>query len=660
MLPEIGHFALVLAFAIALCQAVFPIYGYYTQQEGFMATAKPLAVMQGLALALSFGLLMYGFLSHDFSLKYVADNSNLDLPWYFRMSAVWGAHEGSLLLWALILALWGVAVSLLSRGIPEKMGSLVLSVMGMIAVGFLAFMLFTSNPFVRILPFMPGNGADLNPLLQDPGLIFHPPMLYMGYVGLSVAFSFAVASLISGEFDSSWARWSRPWTAVAWAFLTLGIALGSWWAYYELGWGGWWFWDPVENASLIPWFIATALMHSLAVTEKQGLFRRWTLLLAIAAFSMSLLGTFLVRSGVLTSVHAFANDPERGVFILGFLVVVVGGSLTLYAVRASKVSTPGEFGWISRESFLLFNNLLLTVMAISVLLGTLYPLLVDALGGDKVSVGPPFFNAVFVPLTAILVSGMAFGPLSLWRRSDDPKLFRPLIVALIVSVLCGLLWPIVFEDEFATGTAVGVSLAVWVAIATQIDVFRKVRAYGSLKTALARVERGIIGMWMAHLGVAFMIFGVVMVENHTEHRDLRMGVGDTQVLGPYDVRMTNVDIIQGPNYAADQATFEIYEGEQLYKTVYPQKRRYNASGMVMTEAAIDSGFTRDLYIAMGEPLDGGDWAIRLSVKPFVNWIWGGAFLMGFGGFVSITDQRFRRRVKVREASSSSEPGGAAA
>jgi|TARA_B110000305_G_scaffold147463_1_gene163733 cytochrome c-type biogenesis protein CcmF len=658
ILPEIGHFALVLAFAIALCQAVFPIYGYYTQQEGFMATAKPLAVMQGLALALSFGLLMYGFLSHDFSLKYVADNSNLDLPWYFRMSAVWGAHEGSLLLWALILALWGVAVSLLSRGIPEKMGSLVLSVMGMIAVGFLAFMLFTSNPFVRILPFMPGNGADLNPLLQDPGLIFHPPMLYMGYVGLSVAFSFAVASLISGEFDSSWARWSRPWTVVAWAFLTIGIALGSWWAYYELGWGGWWFWDPVENASLIPWFIATALMHSLAVTEKQGLFRRWTLLLAIAAFSMSLLGTFLVRSGVLTSVHAFANDPERGVFILGFLVVVVGGSLTLYAVRASKVSTPGEFGWISRESFLLFNNLLLTVMAVSVLLGTLYPLLVDALGGDKVSVGAPFFNAVFVPLAAILVSGMAFGPLSVWRQSDDPKLFRPLIVTLIVSILCGLLWPIIFENEFATGTAIGVSLAVWVAIATQIDVFRKVRAYGSLKTLLARVERGIIGMWMAHLGVAFMIFGVVMVENHTEHRDLRMGAGDTQVLGRYDVRMKGIEIIQGPNYMADQATFEIYEGEHLYKTVYPQKRRYNASSMVMTEAAIDSGFTRDLYIAMGEPLGGGDWAIRLSVKPFVNWIWGGAFLMGFGGFVSITDQRYRRRAK--KSGASAEAGGAAA
>ena len=414
MVPEIGHFALVLAFAIAICLAVFPLYGYLSNQQGFCATAKPLALLQGLALAVSFGVLMYGFLAHDFSVKYVADNSNLDLPWYFRMSAVWGAHEGSLLLWALILAFWGVAVALFSRGIPDHMSALVLSVMGMISVGFLAFMLFTSNPFVRILPFSPANGADLNPLLQDPGLIFHPPMLYMGYVGLSVAFAFAMASLISGKLDATWARWSRPWTTIAWAFLTLGIALGSWWAYYELGWGGWWFWDPVENASLIPWLVATALMHSLAVTEKRGLCRSWTLLLAIAAFSLSLLGTFLVRSGVLTSVHAFANDPERGVFILGFLIVVIGGSLTLYAIRASKVSEPGEFAWISRESFLLFNNLILTVMAVSVLLGTLYPLLVDAVGGGKVSVGPPFFNAVFVPLTAILVSGMAFGPLAKW------------------------------------------------------------------------------------------------------------------------------------------------------------------------------------------------------------------------------------------------------
>ena len=649
MTPEIGHFALVLAFGVSICLAVFPMYGYFTSQNGFCATAKPLALLQGLALAVSFGVLMYGFLAHDFSIKYVADNSNLDLPWHFRMSAVWGAHEGSLLLWALILSFWGVAVALFSRGIPDHMSALVLSIMGMIGVGFLAFMLFTSNPFVRILPFPPGNGADLNPLLQDPGLIFHPPMLYMGYVGLSVAFAFAMASLISGQLDSTWARWSRPWTTVAWAFLTLGIALGSWWAYYELGWGGWWFWDPVENASLIPWLVATALMHSLAATEKRGLFRSWTLLLAIAAFSLSLLGTFLVRSGVLTSVHAFANDPERGVFILGFLIVVVGGSLTLFAVRASKVSEPGEFGWISRESFLLFNNLILTVMAVSVLLGTLYPLMVDAVGGGKVSVGPPFFNAVFVPLTAILVSGMAFGPLAKWRQSSDPKLYRPLIVTLIVSVLVGLAWPSVLDGDYSIGTAIGVTLALWLAIATCIDFVRKVGLYGGVGSALTRVERGTIGMWLAHFGLAVTIFGVVMVENHTEHRDLRMGVGDTQKLGNYDLRMTDLAVINGPNYVADQATFEIYLGETLYKTVTPQKRRYNASGMVMTEAAIDSGFTRDLYIALGEPLGGGDWAVRLSLKPYVDWIWVGAFLMGLGGFVSITDKRYRKRLERENA-----------
>jgi cytochrome c-type biogenesis protein CcmF len=654
MIPEVGHFALVLAFGVSICLAVFPLYGFLTNQSGFCATAKPLALLQGLALAVSFGVLMYGFLAHDFSIKYVADNSNLDLPWYFRMSAVWGAHEGSLLLWVLILAFWGVAVALFSRGIPDHMSSLVLSVMGMISVGFLAFMLFTSNPFVRILPFAPGNGADLNPLLQDPGLIFHPPMLYMGYVGLSVAFAFAMASLISGKLDSTWARWSRPWTTVAWAFLTLGIALGSWWAYYELGWGGWWFWDPVENASLIPWLVGTALMHSLAVTEKRGLFRSWTLLLAIAAFSLSLLGTFLVRSGVLTSVHAFANDPERGVFILGFLIVVIGGSLTLYAVRASKVSEPGEFGWISRESFLLFNNLMLTVMAVSVLLGTLYPLLVDAVGGGKVSVGPPFFNAVFVPLTTILVSGMAFGPLAKWRQSDDPKLYRPLIVTLIVSVLVGLAWPSVLDGNYSIGTALGVTLALWLAIATGVDFAKKINLYGGIGATFGRVERGMIGMWLAHFGLAVTIFGVVMVENHTEHRDLRMGVGDTQQLGNYDVRMTDLTVINGPNYVADQATFEIYQGETLYKTVMPQKRRYNVSGMVMTEAAIDSGFTRDLYIAMGEPLGEGDWAVRLSVKPFVDWIWAGAFLMGLGGFVSITDKRYRKRIKEEKGEAAVE------
>ena len=652
MIPEIGHFALVLSFAVSICLATLPLYGYFTRQQGFLATAKPLALLQGFALAVSFGVLMYGFLAHDFTIKYVADNSNLDLPWHFRMSAVWGAHEGSLLLWVLILSLWGVAVALFSRGIPDHMSALVLAVMGIIGVGFLAFMLFTSNPFVRILPFAPSNGADLNPLLQDPGLIFHPPMLYMGYVGLSVAFAFAMASLISGELNSMWARWSRPWTTVAWAFLTLGIALGSWWAYYELGWGGWWFWDPVENASLIPWLVATALMHSLAVAEKRGLFRSWTLLLAIAAFSLSLLGTFLVRSGVLTSVHAFANDPERGVFILGFLVFVIGGSLTLYAVRASKVSEPGEFSWISRESFLLFNNLLLTVMAVSVLLGTLYPLLVDAMGAGKVSVGAPFFNAVFVPLTAILISGMAFGPLSKWRRSDDPRLYRPLIVTMIVSVAAGLAWPITLSGQYSIATAIGVTLALWLAIATAVDFVKKTSNYGGVRQTFGRVERGMFGMWFAHLGLAVTIFGVVMVENHTEHRDLRMGVGDRQQLGSYEVRMTELSVLRGPNFVADQATFEIYRGDRLYKTVFPQKRRYNASGMVMTEASIDSGFTRDLYIAMGEPLDGGDWAVRMSVKPYVDWIWAGAFLMGLGGFISVTDKRYRQRAVEKKPESS--------
>ena len=653
MIPEIGHFALVLSFVVSICLTSFPLYGYLTDHQGLLATAKPLALLQGFTLAISFGVLMYGFLTHDFTIKYVADNSNLDLPWHFRMSAIWGAHEGSLLLWVLILSFWGVAVAMFSRGIPDHMSALVLAVMGMIGVGFLAFMLFTSNPFVRILPFAPPNGADLNPLLQDPGLIFHPPMLYMGYVGLSVAFAFAMASLISGELNSQWARWSRPWTTVAWAFLTLGIALGSWWAYYELGWGGWWFWDPVENASLIPWLVATALMHSLAVTEKRGLYRSWTLLLAIAAFSLSLLGTFLVRSGVLTSVHAFANDPERGVFILGFLVVVIGGSLTLYAVRAAKVSEPGEFSWISRESFLLFNNLILTVMAVSVLLGTLYPLLVDAVGGGKVSVGAPFFNAVFVPLTAILVSGMAFGPLSKWRRSDDPRLYRPLIVTMIVSVVVGLAWPITLSGEYSVATAVGVTLALWLAIATAVDFVKKVNNYGGVTQTFSRIERGVIGMWSAHLGLAITIFGVVMVQNHTEHRDLRMGVGDTQQLGSYEVRMAELSVFRGPNYVADQATFEIYRGEGLYKIVTPQKRRYNASGMVMTEAAIDPGFTRDLYIAMGEPLGGGDWSVRLSLKPYVDWIWAGAFFMGLGGFISITDKRYRRRA-VEEPESTIE------
>ncbi|NBS12256.1 MAG: heme lyase CcmF/NrfE family subunit [Gammaproteobacteria bacterium] len=642
MFAEFGHFALVTAFAIAICQGMIPLYGYATQQDTLIATAKPLALLQGFALAVSFAVLTHGFLVHDFSIHYVANNSNLYLPWYFRMSAVWGAHEGSLLLWALILAGWGVAVSLFSRGIPEHMAAIVLSVMGMIGIGFIAFMLFTSNPFERLLPFAPANGKDLNPLLQDPGLIFHPPMLYMGYVGLSVAYAFAMAALIAGRLDATWARWSRPWTTIAWSFLTFGIALGSWWAYYELGWGGWWFWDPVENASLIPWLVATALMHSLAVTEKRGLFRSWTVLLAIAAFSLSLLGTFLVRSGVLTSVHAFANDPERGVFILGFLIVVIGGSLTLYAIRAAAVSEPGRFGWLSRESWLLFNNLMLTVLAVSVLLGTLYPLLVDAVGGGKVSVGPPFFNAVFVPLTAILVSFMVFGPLTSWQHMKDTRQYRPLIVAAIVSILVGALWPTQMLGDYSIASALGTVLALWLVLGTLLDIWQRRLEYGSAWVMARKVGAGFFGMWVAHIGVAVTVFGVAMVENHTEHRDVRMGPGDVQALGPYEVRFIQMESLQGPNYSSEMGTFEVWEGSRLYQAVTPEKRVYSASQMTMTEAAIDPGFTRDLYIALGEPLGDGDWAVRLSIKPFVDWIWGGSFLMGFGGIIAILDRRYRR------------------
>src|SRR6056300_1477174 len=470
MIPEIGHFALVLAFAIAICLAVFPLYGYLSNQQGFCATAKPLALLQGLALAVSFGVLMYGFLAHDFSVKYVADNSNLDLPWYFRMSAVWGAHEGSLLLWALIRAFWGVAVALFSRGIPDHMSALVLSVMGMISVGFLAFMLFTSNPFVRILPFSPANGADLNPLLQDPGLIFHPPMLYMGYVGLSVAFAFAMASLISGKLDATWARWSRSWTTIAWAFLTLGIALGSWWAYYELGWGGWWFWDPVENASLMPWLAATALLHSAIVVEKRGQLKSWTVLLAILAFSLSLVGTFIVRSGLLTSVHSFASDPARGVFILGILLVAVGVPLILYAWRGPRLMTIADFNLKSREGALIANNMLLVVATAIVLLGTFYPLGLEMITGARITVGPPYFDATFNPVMGILVVIMVIGPVMAWRRGTTPRTKTTLLAASVSAIIAGIIGGAMVQD-IAIGAVGAIMLIAWLAMGIAADIW---------------------------------------------------------------------------------------------------------------------------------------------------------------------------------------------
>ena len=642
MIPEIGHFALVLAFAIAICLAVFPLYGYLSNQQGFCATAKPLALLQGLALAVSFGVLMYGFLAHDFSVKYVADNSNLDLPWYFRMSAVWGAHEGSLLLWALILAFWGVAVALFSRGIPDHMSALVLSVMGMISVGFLAFMLFTSNPFVRILPFSPANGADLNPLLQDPGLIFHPPMLYMGYVGLSVAFAFAMASLISGKLDATWARWSRPWTTIAWAFLTLGIALGSWWAYYELGWGGWWFWDPVENASFMPWLVGTALLHSLAVTEKRGLFRSWTVLMAIAAFSLSLLGTFLVRSGVLTSVHAFAADPDRGLFILIFLGVVVGGSLVLYAFRAPTVASRVNYGALSREALLLVNNFVFCIAALTVLLGTLFPLLMDALGQGKYSVGPPYFNAVFVPLMALLMPFMGIGPISRWKDDSARRWLHELAVPAVLVVLIAVIAPFA-GHEFNAWVAFAVLLAGWLAAGLIRDLLNKTRTARGFGAKWRRITPSYAGMFMAHMGFACAVIGATVVSQHNVERDIRMEVGESVEVAGYRFEFLGVSKVQGPNYLADQAQFKVWQGDQLIAELQPDKRRYLASGQVMTEAAIDPGLFRDLFVAMGEPVGADAWAIRLQYKPLIRWIWGGAILMGFGGLLTAFDRRYRAR-----------------
>ena len=642
MIPEIGHFALVLAFAIAICLAVFPLYGYLSNQQGFCATAKPLALLQGLALAVSFGVLMYGFLAHDFSVKYVADNSNLDLPWYFRMSAVWGAHEGSLLLWALILAFWGVAVALFSRGIPDHMSALVLSVMGMISVGFLAFMLFTSNPFVRILPFSPANGADLNPLLQDPGLIFHPPMLYMGYVGLSVAFAFAMASLISGKLDATWARWSRPWTTIAWAFLTLGIALGSWWAYYELGWGGWWFWDPVENASFMPWLVGTALLHSLAVTEKRGLFRSWTVLMAIAAFSLSLLGTFLVRSGVLTSVHAFAADPDRGLFILIFLGVVVGGSLVLYAFRAPTVASRVNYGALSREALLLVNNFVFCIAALTVLLGTLFPLLMDALGQGKYSVGPPYFNAVFVPLMALLMPFMGIGPISRWKDDSARRWLHELAVPAVLVVVIAVIAPFA-GHEFNAWVAFAVLLAGWLAAGLIRDLLNKTRTARGFGAKWRRITPSYAGMFMAHMGFACAVIGATVVSQHNVERDIRMEVGESVEVAGYRFEFLGVSKVQGPNYLADQAQFKVWQGDQLIAELQPDKRRYLASGQVMTEAAIDPGLFRDLFVAMGEPVGADAWAIRLQYKPLIRWIWGGAILMGFGGLLTAFDRRYRAR-----------------
>ena len=642
MIAEYGHFALILALILALIQSVLPLIGAASGNRLWMATARPLVSGQTLMVLFSFGCLVSLFLHDDFSVRYVAANSNTLLPDRYKVSAVWGAHEGSLLLWVLILALWSFAVAVFSRTLPQQLVARVLGVMGLISVGFYLFLIFTSNPFERNLPFFPAEGADLNPLLQDVGLIFHPPMLYMGYVGFSVAFAFAIAALLSGRMDAAWARWTRPWTNIAWVFLTLGITLGSWWAYYELGWGGWWFWDPVENASFMPWLVGTALVHTLAVTEKRGVFRSWTLLLAIFAFSLSLLGTFLVRSGVLTSVHAFAADPTRGVFILGFLAVVIGGSLTLYALKGPTIKGSSHFSGMSREMFILINNILLVGIMVIILLGTLYPLIADVLDWGKISVGPPYFNLFFIPLMLLLAVLMAIGSVLRWKRNPTSNLKRYFNLPLVSALILGAVLPVFYGERYEIMAAVTLAVAVWVFAVTLIDLWKKARHSRSLLSGLARLKGSYYGMVIAHLGIAVCIVGAGMTSLYSVQRDVRMEPGDVAQVAGYEFEFRGMKVVQGPNYLADQGSIVVTKNGRPINELTPEKRRYVASGQTMTEAAIDGRLMRDLYVALGEPLKGDAWAVRVYVKPFVRWIWLGGLLISIGGLLAVLDKRYRR------------------
>ncbi|WP_412478640.1 heme lyase CcmF/NrfE family subunit [Azonexus sp. IMCC34839] len=652
MIPELGHFALILSALVALVLGVFPLIGAHRNQQSWIALARPAASAMALLVTFSFACLTIAFINNDFSVVYVAQHSNSLLPIEYRIAGVWGGHEGSLLLWILMLTWWAFLVALLSRELPDTMVARVLGTLGLVGFGFLLFILLTSNPFERLLPGAQ-EGRDLNPLLQDPGLVIHPPLLYMGYVGFSVAYAFAIAALLSGKLDAAWARWSRPWTTAAWVFLTLGIAMGSWWAYYELGWGGWWFWDPVENASFMPWLIGTALMHSLAVTEKRGSFKNWTVLLAISAFSLSLLGTFLVRSGVLTSVHAFATDPRRGIFILIFLVAVIGSSLTLFAARAPKVGLGGRFALFSRESLLLTNNVLLVVACATVLLGTLYPLLIDALGVGKISVGPPYFNAVFVPVMTPILFLIGIGPFARWKEASVTEIAKAVKWALAVGVVVAIAWPLLYGGWHAM-TALGLLLAAWIVATAVLNFVERVqhtRAGRSFVATALSQPRSFFGMHLAHIGVAVFVIGVTMVSSYQDEKDVKLGPGQSVDVAGYHFTFNGVKQVEGPNYVAAQGDFDLSVEGKFLRKMNPEKRNYHSSTMPMTEASIDAGLLRDVYVSLGEPIDRdkpeGEWAVRVYYKPYVDWIWGGCILMALGGLAAMLDRRYR--VKARAA-----------
>jgi cytochrome c-type biogenesis protein CcmF len=663
MIPEIGHFSLILALCLALIQGIVPIAGAQLKLRPWMAMARPVAQGQFVFLLIAFSCLTYAFITDDFSVLYTASQSNSLLPLQYKIAGVWGGHEGSLLLWVTMLGLWTTLVTLFSKKLPDEMVARVIGVMGLISVGFILFMLFTSNPFERLLPAAQ-DGRDLNPLLQDPGLVIHPPMLYMGYVGFSVAFAFAIAALLGGRLDAAWARWSRPWTLIAWIFLTCGIGLGSWWAYYELGWGGWWFWDPVENASVMPWFVGTALIHSLAVTEKRGGFKSWTVLLAIFAFSLSLLGTFLVRSGVITSVHAFATDPERGTFILAFLFIVVVSSLLLYAWRAPKVGLGGKFELVSKETMLLVNNVILTVIAAAVLLGTIYPIIIEGMitvglvePVNKVSVGAPYFNLVFVPLLMPLVFLLGLGPLARWKKANLPELALRLRWAFLSAIVVAVVMPFIMGDWHWLAF-VGVLMAAWIIASVVTGVrerFKATRPEEPWGPRLKAIPAGFYGMHLAHIGVAVAIIGGTLVKNYESNKDVRMDIGDTVEVAGYTFRFDGVIETRGPNYTANQGMIRVLRNGNELMTMRPEKRIYTVQTMPMTEAAIETSVWRDLYVSLGEPVSGGAWSVRVYYKPFVVWLWGGAFLMALGGILAMSDKRYRimarRDSKVAEVES---------
>ena len=642
MLPELGQFILILALCVAIIQAVVPAMGLLRGRREWMGLAKPAAYLQFCLVAGSYGILTYSFIVHDFSVLYVANTSNSALPLMYRISGVWGAHEGSLLLWVLILAGWTAILAASGRRYPQDLFAGVISVMGCISIGFLLFTIFTSNPFIRLFP-VPADGADLNPLLQDPAMAIHPPMLYMGYVGFSIPFAFAIMALVQGKLDTAWARWVRPWTLTAWLCLTAGITLGSWWAYYELGWGGWWFWDPVENASFMPWLSGTALIHSLAVTEKRHALRNWTVLLAIVSFSLSLLGTFLVRSGILTSVHSFASDPTRGIFILVFLGLVIGISFTLFSIRAWQMRTVTTFKLVSREMALLANSVFLLIAMLTILLGTLYPLILEAVTGDKISVGPPYFNLVFIPIMVPVIILMGVGPLTRWREHVFPELVRVLRLPAVLAVTIATLVVFTLPGQATLTAWCALLLALWVISSIWATLKDRLLQARNLRHGLKRIPRGWYGMITAHSGIVLSVIGIALSSMYGQEMDVRLAPGEQRALGPYRFEFVQVEQQAGPNYLADVGTVNVYKDRTRVITLYPEKRLYNTRENVMTEASIHSNLLRDLYVSLGDErdADAGAWAVRLYYKPFIIWIWLGGFVMAAGGLLAVTDRRYR-------------------